>query len=128
MAARLHTGFVTEQEFKDHTKQIAIRVIQLVEELPNQQKARIIGNQLLHSAASIGASYRAACRGKSASELIEKLSVVEEEADKSLYWLEVLVESKIISEEKLSALTEDINEIVSMTSSSINNLRLRRVK
>ena len=125
MVAKIHSGFMTEQEFKDHTKQIALRVIQLVEELPNSQKARIIGNQLLDSSASIGANYLAACRGRSTEDLLHKLNAVEEEANKSLYWLEILVESKVISEDKLSVLTADLHDIVTMTASSINNLRSR---
>lgn len=126
MVAEAHSGFMTEQEFKDHTKQLALRVIQLIQKLPNNQRAQIIGNQLLSSVASIGANYLAACRGRSTDELINKLSSVEEEADKSLYWLEVLVESEIVPNDKLSTLTEDLNDIVTMTSSSINTLLMQK--
>ncbi len=114
---------MTEQEFKDRTKQIALRVIRLVESLPNTNTAQIIGKQLLRSATSVGANYREACRGKSTADILHKLAIVEEEADESLYWLELLVESKIVSENKLSALISDINEIVAMTVSSIKTLR-----
>jgi four helix bundle protein len=116
---------VTEQEFKDRTKQIALRVIRLVESLPNTNTAQIIGKQLLRSATSVGANYRAACRGKSSADIIHKLSIVEEEADESLYWLELLSESEIMSEKKLLSLRNDINEIVAMTVSSIKTLRLK---
>ena len=114
---------MTEQEFKDRTKQIALRVIRLVESLPNTNSAQIIGKQLLRSATSVGANYRAACRGKSTADILHKLSIVEEEADESLYWLELLIESGIVSENKLSALMSDINEIVAMIVSSIKTLR-----
>ncbi len=117
---------MTEQEFKDRTKQIALRVIRLVESLPNTSTAQIIGKQLLRSATSVGANYRAACRGKSTADILHKLAIVEEEADESLYWLELLVESKIISENKLSALMRDINEIVAMTVASIKTLRFKQ--
>lgn len=79
---------MTENEFKNRTKQIALRVIRLVESLPKTNSAQIIGKQLLRSATSVGANYRAACRGKSEADVISKLSIVEE-ADESLYWLEL---------------------------------------
>jgi len=114
---------MTEQEFKDRTKQIALRVIRLVESLPNTNSAQIIGKQLLRSATSVGANYRAACRGKSTADILHKLAIVEEEADESLYWLELLIESDIMSKKKLSVLISDINEVVAMTVSSIKTLR-----
>ena len=116
-----------EKEFKNRTKQIALRVIRLVESLPKTNSAQIIGKQLLRSATSVGANYRAACRGKSEADVLHKLSIVEEEADESLYWLELLIEANIISESKLSALMRDINEIVAMTVSSIKTLRSKNI-
>ena len=115
-----------EKEFKNRTKQIALRVIRLVESLPNTNSAQIIGKQLLRSATSVGANYRAACRGKSEADVIHKLSIVEEEADESLYWLELLIESNIFSEAKLLSLMSEINEIVAMTVSSIKTLRIKK--
>ena len=117
---------MTEGEFKNRTKEIALRVIRLVETLPNSHTAQVIGKQLLRSATSIGANYRAACRGKSTADLLHKLAIVEEEADESVYWLELLIESEIVPANKLSALISDINEIVAMTVSSIKTLRLNR--
>jgi len=118
---------MTEQEFKDRTKQIALRVIRLVESLPNTHSAQIIGKQLLRSATSVGANYRAACRGKSTADILHKLAIVEEEADESLYWLELLIESEMVTEKKLSVLMSDINEIVAMTVSSIKTLRSKNM-
>ena len=117
---------MTEKEFKDRTKDIALRVIRLVETLPNSHSAQVIGKQLLRSATSIGANYRAACRGKSTADLLHKLAIVEEEADESVYWLELLIEAEIVSEKKLSGLMRDINEVVAMTVSSIKTLRSNR--
>ena len=117
-----------EKEFKNRTKQIALRVIRLVESLPKTNSAQIIGKQLLRSATSVGANYRAACRGKSEADIIHKLSIVEEEADESLYWLELLVESDIFPEAKLLPLMSDINEIVAMTVSSIKTLRAKKIE
>lgn len=126
MAAKADSNFMTEQEFKDHTKRITMRVVGLVEELPNNQKAHIIGNELLQSSASIGANYRAACRGRSTEELIKRLGDVESDADQTLYWLEILVESNLVPAQKLLQLTEDLDEIVYMTASSIQALRTKR--
>ncbi|MGI8669428.1 MAG: four helix bundle protein [Aridibacter sp.] len=117
---------MTEQEFKDRTKDIALRVIKLVESLPKNYSAQVIGKQLLRSATSVGANYRAACRGKSTADVIHKLSIVEEEADESLYWIELLIESEIVSEKRLSVLHQDINQIVAMTVSSIKTLRSKK--
>ncbi len=113
---------MTEQEFKDHTKRITLRIVTLVEELPNNQKAQIIGNQLLHSSASIGANYRAACRSKSKANLVKHLSAVECDADRTIYWLEILIDANLVPADKLFELTADLNEIVMMTASSINTI------
>ena len=115
-----------EQEVKHRIKQIALRVIRLVEFLPNTNSAQTIGKQLLRSATSVGANYRAACRGKSTEDVLHKLAMVEEEADESLYWLELLIESEIVSANKLSILMSDINEIVAITVSSIKTLRSKK--
>jgi four helix bundle protein len=104
-----------------------LRVIRLVESLPVTHSAQIIGKQLLRSATSVGANYQAACRGKSTPDILHKLAIVEEEADESLYWLELLIESEIVPEKKLSALMNDINEIVAMTVSSIKTLRSKNL-
>ncbi|MEG3861321.1 four helix bundle protein [Microcoleus sp. herbarium12] len=74
-----------EQEFKRRTKQLALRVIKLVDALPKESASQVIGKQLIRSATSVGANYRAACRAKSTADLISKLRIVEEEADESLY-------------------------------------------
>jgi four helix bundle protein len=116
-----------EQEFKHRTKQIALRAIRLVEFLPNTNSAQTIGKQPLRSATYIGANYRAACRGKSTADVLHKLAIVEEEADESLYWLELLIESEIVSANKLSILISDIDEIVAMTVSSIKTLRSKKI-
>ncbi len=83
----------------------------------------MIGKQLLRSATSIGANYRAACRGRSAADMLAKLAVVEEEADESIYWMELLVEGKIIPATKLKDLMAETDEILAMTVSSIKTLR-----
>ena len=118
---------MTEQEFKNRTKQIALRIIKLVESLPRTWSAEVIGKQLLRSGTSIGANYRAACRGKSTADVLHKLAIVEEEADESLYWLELLVDAEIIKLSMLSVLMNDIDEILAMTVASIKTLRLKKL-
>jgi four helix bundle protein len=87
---------MTPDELKNRTKQFGLRVIRLVESLPNTKTATTTGGQLLRCGTSVGANYRAACRGRSKAEFIAKLGTVEEEADESAYWLEMLVEAKIV--------------------------------
>jgi four helix bundle protein len=95
---------VDEQAFKRRTRQAALRVIRVVEALPPKKVADLLGRQLLRSGTSIGANYRAACRAKSAADMAAKLAIVEEETDETLYWLELLVESKIVPAARLAPL------------------------
>jgi four helix bundle protein len=97
----------------------------LVESLPRSRTADIIGRQLLRSGTSIGANYRAACRGKSKADVISKLAIVEEEADETVYWLELLIESKVVEPSRVDSLLRETNEIVAMVVASIKTLRGR---
>ncbi|WP_448599664.1 four helix bundle protein [Thermoleptolyngbya sp.] len=106
---------------------IALRAIRLVETLPHTGSSGVIGKQLIRSATSVGANYRAACRAKSTADMIAKLSIVEEEADECLYWIELLVEAGLVPEAKLKKLMADVNEIVAMTVRSIKTLRSKPV-
>jgi four helix bundle protein len=116
---------MNEQEFKQRTKDLALRVIRLVEALPKSRTAEVIGRQLIRSATSVGANYRSACRGKSTADVIAKLSIVEEEADESFYWLELIVEAGLVPADKLKSLMSETNEILSMTVASIKTLRTK---
>jgi four helix bundle protein len=114
MAERL-----TADELKKRTKHFGLRCIKVVEVLPNSKTADVIGKQLLRSATSVGANYRSACRTQSKAHFISKLAIVIEEADESVYWLELLIEAGILSETKLTELIQEGNEIVAiMTASS----------
>ena len=117
-----------EQEFKRRTKQVALRIIRLVQALPKTKTAQTIGGQLLRCGTSVGANYRAACRGKSAADVIAKLGIVEEEADESIYWLELLAAARILPEPRLEPLMGEMTEIVRMTVASIKTLRARNPK
>ena len=113
-----------KERFKARTKEFALRVIRLVDALPKDKKtAEVIGKQLLRSGTSVGANYRAACRAKSTAELITKLNIALEEADESLYWMELIVEAELIADNKLNSLMQEANEIVSMLVASLKTLR-----
>ncbi len=111
------------QEFKRRTREFAVRMIRLVDALPKRISAEVIGKQVLRSATSVGANYRAACRARSSAEFRAKLGIVEEEADESVYWLELLVESGTIRGELLKDLLAEGNEIVAMVVASIRTSR-----
>jgi four helix bundle protein len=98
---------VDKQELQDSTKQFALRVFKLVDALPRTAVGRAVANKLVPSATSVGANYRAACRARSRAEFAAKLGTVLEEADDSLYWLELICEGKLIAESKLSLLLKE---------------------
>ena len=116
---------MTEDEFKNRTKKIALRIIRLVNSLSQSMVAGVLGKQLLRSGTSIGANYRAACRGKSRADVLHKLSIVEEEADESLYWIELMIDAGLVPAVRVAPLREEIDEIVAMTVASIKTLRRR---
>lgn len=118
-------GDVNEETFKRRTKQLALDVIDLVGSLPATRTSAVIGRQLLRSGTSVGANYRTACRGKSKADVAAKLAIVEEEADETSYWIELLIESRILSLPQANALLNETNEIVAMTVASIRTLRAR---
>ena len=116
---------MNEEQFKARTRHLALEILSLVESLPRSQTAEVIGRQLLRSGTSIGANYRAACRGKSKADVISKLAIVEEEADETIYWLDLLIESKIVEPSRVDLLMKETNEIVAMVVASIRTLRGR---
>jgi four helix bundle protein len=114
---------MNEMTFKARTKSFALNVISLVESLPRTQTTQVLGRQLLRSATSVGANYRAACRAKSAPDFVSKMAIVEEEADESLFWMELLLDSNLVSQERISPLMYEADEIVAMTVASIKTKR-----
>jgi four helix bundle protein len=114
---------MNEQQFKDRTKELGLRVVRLVEALPAGRTADVIAKQILRSATSVGANYRAACRGKSAADMISKLDIVLEEADETLFWLEIIVGAELMPANKLRDLMAETSEIVAMTVTSLKTLR-----
>jgi four helix bundle protein len=113
---------MNEQEFKQRTKALGLRVIKLVSSLPKNTVSEVIGKQLIRSGTSVGANYRAACRARSTADLIAKLRIVEEEADECLYWMELIVEAKLLDVASLRSIMSETNEILAMTVASIKTL------
>jgi four helix bundle protein len=116
---------VDERTFKERTKKFALAVVKLVESLPRSRTAEVLGRQLLRSGTSLGANYRAACRGRSPSDVVSKLGIVEEEANESAYWMELLAEAGIVPGDGINSLKKEANEILAMTVASIKTLRSR---
>lgn len=109
------------EALKLRTKQFALRVIRLYKALPKTTESQIIGKQLLRSATSVAANYRAACRARSNPEFFAKISIVIEEADESLFWMEILHESGIIKKELIIDLYSENEEILKIMVTSRKN-------
>jgi four helix bundle protein len=111
------------EEMKKRTKAFAVEVIKLAEELPSSPGARTIQGQLIRSCTSVGSNYRASCRARSVADFVAKMGIVEEEADESAYWMELLVEAGILPPERIQHLHEEVQEILAITVSSIKTAR-----
>ncbi len=112
-----------KNDLSDRTKKFALRIIKLIKSLPNDVVSQTIGRQLIRSATSVAANYRAACRARSKAEFIAKLGIVVEEADESVFWIEMLIESEVISSEKVKDLKNETNEILSIMITSIKSAK-----
>ena len=119
---------MTEQELKKRTKAFALRALKLVDSLPDTRSGRILANQLGRSGTADGANYRAACRSRSAAEMISKLSVVEEEADESCFWMELVAEHGLMSADKLAPLLREAGELTAIMVASRKTLLARNPK
>ena len=105
---------MSKAELLTRTKAFALRILKLVDHLPRTTSGRAIGNQLVRSGTSVGANYRAGCRARSRAEFAAKLGTVLEEADESLYWVELISEGKLIAESKLSLLLKEAAELTAI--------------
>jgi len=118
------------EELKARTKAFALRTIRLCQALPKNYIGDVLGKQLLRSATSVGANYRAACRARSQAEFSAKLQIVIEEADESAFWLELIEESGLLPQERLKELHKEADELTAIFVSSrktvTRNLRSKR--
>jgi len=108
---------------KNRTKEFAKKVIELCRDLPNNREGRLIGNQLFKSGTSVAANYRAACRGRSKAEFVSKLGIVLEEADETLFWLELIDEMAIHGGSSVGFLIQECDEITAIMVSSIKTAK-----
>ena len=118
---------MSELDLKKRTKAFALRVLKLVDALPKTTAGRALASQIVRSGASVAANYRAACRARSTADFIAKMGIVEEEGDETLFWLELLEESELVSAAKLAAIKREANELIAITIASIKTTRRNRV-
>ena len=116
-----------QEEIKHRTQNIGLGIIKLIDEFPNKVSAWAIAKQIVRCATSIGANYRAACRAKSLPDFVNKLKIVEEEADETLYWLEIIEKSQLADKKRIAFLSKEVNEILSIIVASIKTVKSKIV-
>ncbi len=119
---------MTQEELKKRTKGFALRCMKLAAALPRTRSGSVIANQLIRAATSVGANYRAACRARSNADFISKIGITLEETDEAVYWMELIVESGMMSQERVSPLLKEGNELVAIFVASSNTARKRTSK
>ena len=117
---------IKQNYLKERTNAFALAIIRLVEGLPRGRTADVPGRRLLDAGTSVGANYRAACRAKSPADFISKMGIVEEEADETIYWMELLILSGLVRKSDVTNLLDEADEILAMTVSSIKTARARK--
>jgi four helix bundle protein len=106
------------EELKARTKRFAIRIVRMSQSLPKTNEARVVGNQVLRSGTSMAANYRTTCRARSRAEFLAKLGIVVEEADETVFWLELLEETGILGQDCISELKREANELLAIFAAS----------
>lgn len=119
-------GMWNEPDLKKRTKAFALRILKLVDALPKTTAGRALASQIVRSGTSVAANYRAACRARSTADFIAKMGIVEEEADETLFWLELLEESGLVPAAKLTAIKREVDELIAITVASIKTARRNR--
>jgi len=114
---------VQQFNLKERTKAFALAVVALVEELPRGRSADSIGNQLLRSGTSVGANYRAACHARSRREFVAKLGIVEEEADESQFWMDLIIARGWADIDRVTKLSDEARQLVAIVVTSIRTAR-----
>jgi len=112
-----------EKDLKDRTKKFALRIIKMYSSLPKSYEGKVLGSQVLRSGTSVGANYREASRGRSKAEFIAKMGECLKELDETIYWLELFIEAEILSENKLSGLLQESNELTAIFVTIINKTK-----
>jgi four helix bundle protein len=114
------------EQLRDRTKAFAIRIVRLYRSLPKSTEAQVLGKQLLRSGTSVAANYRAVCRARSKAEFIAKIGIVLEEADETVFWLELLVDTEVVGIDRLSSLLQEARELCAIIAASQRTARTSR--
>jgi four helix bundle protein len=105
------------------TKQFAIRVVHVVRAVPSSREGNVLGNQLLRCGTAVAANYRAVCRARSKAEFISKMGIVVEEADETIFWLEILADTGVVKPERLVDLLNEANELLAICAASLRTAK-----
>jgi four helix bundle protein len=119
---------MTKEELKNRTKKFALLIIKLIELLPNTKAGNTIGNQLIRAGTSVAANYRTACRARSNADFISKITVVEEECDECLFWLELIEESGLLKNKILYEAMKEADELTAIFTASGKTARQNKSK
>jgi four helix bundle protein len=114
---------VPPRDLRERTKAFAIAIVRLVQELPGERVADVIGRQLLRAGTSVAANYRSARRARSRKEFLAKMGIVEEESDECSLWLDLLVEAQLLAPARVSDLRNEAEQLVAITVASIRTAR-----
>jgi four helix bundle protein len=114
------------KELQDRAKRFAVAIVRFFSRLPQTEAARVIGRQLLRAGTAVAANYRAACRARSAADFISKISIVLEEADETLFWLELLVDADIIESRLTSRPSAECHELLKIFAASLATAKANR--
>ena len=114
------------EQLKDRTKKLAVDIICLTDTLPKSDSTTILNRQIIRSATSVAANYRAACRARSKADFVNKLGIVEEEADETLFWIDMFIESGKVKKENIINLYKEADEIVAIFSASHKTAKTNR--
>jgi four helix bundle protein len=117
---------VTPDELKSRTRQFAGAIVRLVEAMPRSRAGDVIGGQVMRAGTSVAANYRSACRARSLREFIAKMGIVEEEADETEFWLDLAVEQRLGTPERIEALRTEAGQLIAIVVSSIRTARRSR--
>jgi len=119
---------MTENELKFRTRLFAVAVLNFIDQLPNRRSANIIGNQLGRSGSSVAANYRAACRGRSHAEFVAKIGTVEEEADESVFWPDIIPDTKNGTKDAVQPLLKEARELTAIFTAASKTAKRNRNK